>query len=534
MAAQMIGARARAGRPSIRFSLAEDERLARLVGGDGSERAFGVLYERYHQPLYRYCRSMLRNDADAQDALQSALAGAFAALRRGRRDAPLRPWLFRIAHNESVSLLRRRRPECELSEALDCPAVSVEKRVEERARLAVLVADLSALPERQRGALVMRELSGLPHEEIAVALGVSVGAAKQSIFEARRSLLEFSEGRAMACEEVRRMMSDADGRARRGRRVRAHLRDCSGCAAFAAAIPARSADLRAIAPPLPAVAAAGLFARAVGGGSGHGAGSAGGLAAGAAGKTAGLAFAAKALAGVAIVATATVGATTALRRPADTAHRPQPATRINPAGHSGMATSGTERSSPGFAGGARARHAAKRRAVGVGAASVPAGTTTRSGDRARVVASGFGAGGSGVARGGAGARGLPFASARTTPSRGVSHRPTGSSIGSQSAQHRGGPPASARATGRPSPPAAGRPSTPAAGRSSTPTAARSSTPTAGRSSTPSATTPSIPSRGAPGAAAGSTPRTFAAPATPFQTVPPTPRSGSAQLSARVR
>src|SRR5579859_352042 len=84
----------------LRLSLLDDERLTRLVGG-GSERAFTVLYERYHQPLYRYCRSIVRADPDAEDALQSAFACAFAALRRGQRAAPVRPWLFQIAHNEA-------------------------------------------------------------------------------------------------------------------------------------------------------------------------------------------------------------------------------------------------------------------------------------------------------------------------------------------------------------------------------------------------------------------------------------------------
>ena len=58
----------------------------------------------------------------------------------------------------------------------------------------------------------------------------SVGAAKQTIFEARRSLSEFAEGRVMACDEVRKVVSDADGRSLRSRRVRAHLSDCAGCA----------------------------------------------------------------------------------------------------------------------------------------------------------------------------------------------------------------------------------------------------------------------------------------------------------------
>ncbi|MGZ6669940.1 MAG: sigma-70 family RNA polymerase sigma factor [Solirubrobacteraceae bacterium] len=289
----------------VRISLFGDERLARLVEG-GSERAFAGIYERYHRSLYRYCRSIVREDADAQDALQSAFASAFVALRRGQRDAPLRPWLFRIAHNEAVSLIRRRRSDVELADAAEQWVGSAEDRAAERARLALLVADLRALPDRQLGALVMRELSGLSHEEIAIALETSVGAAKQTIFEARRALMEFAEGRSMMCEEVRRMVSDGDGRAFRSRRVRAHLRDCAGCTVFAAAIPARRDDLQALAP----AASAAMLARVMGAGSGHGAsGGAGAVAAGAAGKTVGATLAAKALVSAAVLATAAAGVT---------------------------------------------------------------------------------------------------------------------------------------------------------------------------------------------------------------------------------
>src|SRR6266852_30283 len=196
-------------RLSLPLSLSGDERLAHLVG-EGEQDAFAVLDARYRQALYRYCRSVVRSDVDAQDAVQSTLLAALSALQRGMRDAPLRPWLFRIAHNEAVSLLRRRRPVVELSEAVPLTTPSAADRAFEWDRLTSLVSDLGELGERQRGALVMRELSGLSHEEIALALGTSPGAAKQAIFEARQSLLELAEGRAMACEEVRRKISDGD------------------------------------------------------------------------------------------------------------------------------------------------------------------------------------------------------------------------------------------------------------------------------------------------------------------------------------
>jgi RNA polymerase sigma factor (sigma-70 family) len=320
----------RLAQPGLSLHLGSDERLARQAGA-GSSRAFASLYEKHHQQLYRYCRSLVRNDADAQDALQSTLAKALAALQRGQRDAPLRPWLFRIAHNESISLLRRRLPSAEQIELEQCTAgSSTEELVQTRARLAQLVRDLQDLPERQRGALVMRELSGLSHEEIAIALETTPGAAKQAIFDAREALAEFAEGRAMGCEQARRALSAGDRRVLRGRRLRAHMASCDGCAAFAAAIPARRAELRMLAPPIAPLAATGLLAQLIPGGAAHGTGGAalgtgGALGAGAtqsaggglsaavsaiAGKTIGGTLAAKALVGAAIVAAVAAGAAT--------------------------------------------------------------------------------------------------------------------------------------------------------------------------------------------------------------------------------
>src|SRR3954451_18644763 len=112
---------------------------SRAARGDAA--AFAAVYERHHQALYRYCRSILRHEEDAQDALQSTFARAFAALQNEQRDFELRPWLFRIAHNEAVSVLRRRRATEELD---DVPGDGgdLEDRVAEREELRVLALDL--------------------------------------------------------------------------------------------------------------------------------------------------------------------------------------------------------------------------------------------------------------------------------------------------------------------------------------------------------------------------------------------------------
>lgn len=249
-------------------SLLGDERLARLAGR-GSERAFAALYERHHQAVYRYCRSILRHEYDAQDALQSTMTRAYAALRAQERELAVKPWLFRIAHNESISILRRRRPVQELVDEHEQPGSEIDSALERRERLSMLVSDLQALPERQRAALLMRELSGLSIQEIAATLGISPGATKQTLFEARSSLHELSQGRAMQCESVMQAISQRDGRVLRSRRMRAHLRACAECRAFRMAIGARRADLPAIAPPLPMSIAGGLLAHLLAQGAAH-------------------------------------------------------------------------------------------------------------------------------------------------------------------------------------------------------------------------------------------------------------------------
>src|SRR3954471_17403787 len=119
----------------------------------GDDAALAAMYERHHQALYRYCRSILHHDEDARDALQSTMAKAFAALQHEERDFDLRPWLFRIAHNEAISLLRRRRDALELDSAAAVGRDSLPGDVETRERMAQLLADLGDLPERQRAAL---------------------------------------------------------------------------------------------------------------------------------------------------------------------------------------------------------------------------------------------------------------------------------------------------------------------------------------------------------------------------------------------
>lgn len=234
-----------------------DARLTRLAAA-GDPRAFACIYERYHEEIYRFCCALLGDSHEAQDALQNTMASALASLPGDGRRIALRPWLFRVARNECVSILRRRQQLVE-PELLDGqPAPDAAEDAARRARLGELIRDLRALGERQRAALLMRELAGLGYAEIAAALDVSPQAARQAVYEARTALLEMGEGRGMECEQVQRALSERDGRRLRARRYRAHLRECARCAEFEAALARRPEDLGALFPVPPGLGSVAL------------------------------------------------------------------------------------------------------------------------------------------------------------------------------------------------------------------------------------------------------------------------------------
>jgi RNA polymerase sigma factor (sigma-70 family) len=291
--------------PIAGLRLLGDDRLARRAA-EGDGQAFATLYQRHHQALYRYCRAILGNAEDAADALQNTMMAALRALPGERREIRVKPWLFRIAHNESISLLRRRPPTAGLEAAVNVAAPSGSD-ADTRERLRELVTDLRELHERQRAALVMRELSGLGYDEIGAALDSTPAATKQLVFEARTALHEMADGRDMSCDLVRRSLSAEDRRKLRARKVRAHLKACSDCREFQTMIDLRRRDLAAVAPPFPAIAAAALLHGLGGGGHGGGVGGLAGLASSGTGKAVATSAVAKGLTAVAVVATVSAG-----------------------------------------------------------------------------------------------------------------------------------------------------------------------------------------------------------------------------------
>jgi RNA polymerase sigma factor (sigma-70 family) len=326
---------------------ATDESLAREASG-GGERALAKIFRSYHQPLYRYCLAIVGSRQDAEDALQETMVKVLRALPGEKREIALKPWLYRIAHNESIDLLRRRREGVSLEEGEPAVGEGLAEQVETRQRLRQLIADLGSLPDRQRGVLLMREAAGLDFDEIAVALKTTPAVARQTLYEARLGLRQMHAGREMDCDAVTRTLSDGDRRLRRRRDIRAHLRDCGDCRRFGEEMDSRRGALAAISP-LPAVTAAAMLHGLIGGGGGAAAGGAGtgvgSLVGGSAAKSIGTATLLKGAASVALIAAIGIGAADKGGLIHIGSHHSAPKARLAPRVPAGVDRAGVSRSS---------------------------------------------------------------------------------------------------------------------------------------------------------------------------------------------
>lgn len=212
------------------LSFAGDDRLVALIR-EGSQAAFEVVYERYHRRLLSFCRHLLGNPEDAADAVQHTFISAHRDLVSTQKPIQLRAWLFTIARNRSLSLLRVRREHADV-DAIQPATDGLTAEVERREDLRELLGDLAHLPDDQRAALVLAEIGSLTHDEIAQIIDCPPTKVKALVFQARSSLSASREARDIPCREVREQLASQRGSALRHGSLRRHVRECTGCRDF--------------------------------------------------------------------------------------------------------------------------------------------------------------------------------------------------------------------------------------------------------------------------------------------------------------
>ena len=250
---------------------------------------------------------MLGRAHDAEDVVQHTFLAADAAFRAGDVPRSVRAWLYTVARNRCVSILRARRDLQPLPDPCVPSAENLAEDVEHRDDLRALLADLRTLPDDQRAALLLAELGELSHAEVAQVIGVRPRKVKALVYQARRALLAAAGARAIPCRSIRAELEVATGSALRRRHLRDHIASCDGCRAYSEGRARQRASLAAILPVVPTVALRDGVLASLGGGA---------TAAATGGASAGLGVAgAKLLAIAAIGGAAAGGGTVAVTAP---------------------------------------------------------------------------------------------------------------------------------------------------------------------------------------------------------------------------
>lgn len=180
----------------------EDAQLA-AQAAQGDAQAFEIIMRRHNRLLFRTARSILKNDADTEDALQEAYLRAWRALGSFRADAKLSTWLVRIVINEALGRLRRRGAQViPLDTAMDSnespldtapdenPQAQPERSAMRGEMRRLIEARIDELPDVFRTVFMLRAVEEMSVEEAATALDIPEATVRSRFFRARGLLRE--------------------------------------------------------------------------------------------------------------------------------------------------------------------------------------------------------------------------------------------------------------------------------------------------------------------------------------------------------
>ena len=171
--------------------------VAAVAAGD--ESAIRLLTRRYNQVLFRTARSILRDDAEAEDALQDAYLKAIRAMGTFRADAKLGTWLIRIVANEALGRLRKSRRGAEVitlegdvamepSDGIEGNEAQPEREALRSEVRAIMERKIDELPDAFRAVFVLRAVEEMTVEEVAAALEIPEATVRTRFFRARALL----------------------------------------------------------------------------------------------------------------------------------------------------------------------------------------------------------------------------------------------------------------------------------------------------------------------------------------------------------
>src|SRR5689334_1443604 len=171
----------------------DDDAIERLVveARNGDSWAFGLLFDHYHEPIYRFIASRVHRPSDAEDLTQHVFVKALEALPRYEaRGVPFGGWLFRLARNAVIDHVRTRHEHTELDAVAEWAHgdAGPDEIAAVRQELDVVGLALATLTDEQREAIALRFFGGLSAREAAEAMGKQEGTVRGLQFRAIAAL----------------------------------------------------------------------------------------------------------------------------------------------------------------------------------------------------------------------------------------------------------------------------------------------------------------------------------------------------------
>ncbi len=176
--------------------ISDGEIIQEFKNPENRERMFQELVNKYQERLYWHCRKILIIHEDADDALQNTFIKAWNSLTNFRADSALFTWLFRIATNESLTILKQKKKRqnhssvdeytSNLSDHLTADSYFDGDEIQKKLQQAIIL-----LPEKQRLVFNMKYFDEMKYNDMAEVLGTSVGALKASYHHAVKKIENF-------------------------------------------------------------------------------------------------------------------------------------------------------------------------------------------------------------------------------------------------------------------------------------------------------------------------------------------------------
>lgn len=168
-------------------NISDEVLITRIAAGD--RRAFESFTRHHGDFLFATAVRMMRTRPDAEDVAQETLLRVWqkAATWSPSGGASVRTWVYRIAYNLCIDMIRRRRPSGALPETLSSPE-QADDMIKQKERAHHVGEALKQLPERQRAALVLCHYQGLSNGEAADVMGTSVKSIESLLIRARRQM----------------------------------------------------------------------------------------------------------------------------------------------------------------------------------------------------------------------------------------------------------------------------------------------------------------------------------------------------------